>query len=248
MKKILTATLPALALLALGGCASTGAISSTEDDGVYYSSADRTTVAPPVARTQADGYGYETARVQTQTIQTTEDANPDYQGDGTQTTDNGTDYYDDSYVSGSPSGFGQPYTGPGVSTYNYTPNWSVAPSFYGSPFGYGLGMSIGFGYGGGFGGYSPFGFGYPAYAGLYDPFFSPYGYGSAFGYGLGGFGSHLGLERRLATRLTMRMAAILTVAVAITAMCMAATAVLMAIAGPLFMPMAPVTAMARVRY
>jgi hypothetical protein len=192
MKKILTATLPALALLALGGCASTGAISSTEDDGVYYSSADRTTVGPPVARTQADGYGYETARVQTQTTPPTEDANPDYQGDGTQITDNGTDYYDDSYVSGSPSGFGQPYTGPGVSTYNYTPNWSVAPSFYGSPFGYGLGMSIGFGYGGGFGGYSPFGFGYPAYAGLYDPFFSPYGYGSAFGYGLGGFGSPFG--------------------------------------------------------
>jgi hypothetical protein len=199
MKKILTATLPALALLALGGCATTGAVSSTEDDGVYYSSADRTTVAAPVAGSQTNGYGYETARVQTQTTQTTEDANPDYQGDGTQSS-TGTDYYDDSYTSASPSGFGQPYTGPGVSTYNYTPSWSVSPSFYGSPFGYGLGASIGYGYGGGFGGYSPFGYGlgYPGYAGFYDPFYSPYGFGYGsglsigFGYGLGGFGYPFG--------------------------------------------------------
>jgi len=158
---------------------------------VYYSSADRTTVTPPAARPQTDGYGYETARVQTQTTQT-EDANPDYQG-GTQASGTGTDYYDDSYTSNSPSGFGQPYTGPGVSTYNYTPSWSVSPSFYGSPFGYGAGLSLGYGLGG-FGGYSPYGygFGYPGYAGFYDPFYSPYGYGSAFslgfGYGLGGFG------------------------------------------------------------
>ncbi|MBJ6143960.1 hypothetical protein [Hymenobacter sp. BT559] len=196
MKKILTATLPALAALALGGCATTGAISSTEDDGVYYSSADRTTVTPYAARPQTDGYGYETARAQTQTTQTTEDANPDYQG-GTQGTDASTDYYDDSYTSASPSGFGQPYTGPGVSTYNYTPTWSVSPSFYGSPFGYGTGLSFGYGLGG-FGGYSPFGYGlgYPGYAGFYDPFFSPYGYGSAFslgfGYGFGGFGNPYG--------------------------------------------------------
>jgi len=196
MKKILTATLPALAALALSGCATTGAISSTEDDGVYYSSADRTTVTPYAARPQTDSYGYETARVQTQTTPATEDANPDYQG-GTQASGNGTDYYDDSYTSASPSGFGQPYTGPGVSTYNYTPNWSVAPSFVGSPFGYGMGLNLAYGYGG-FGGYSPFGYGlgYPAYAGFYDPFFSPFGYGSSFGlgfgYGLGGFGSPYG--------------------------------------------------------
>ena len=201
MKKILTATLPALALLTLGGCATTGAVSSTEDDGVYYSSADRTTVAPHAARPDT-GYGYETARVQTQTTQTSEDANPDYQGDGTTQTGSDTDYYDDSYASNSPSGFGQPYTGPGVSTYNYTPTWSVTPSFYGSPFGYGLGAGIGYGYGGGFGGYSPFGFGYPGYAGLYDPFYSPYGFGYGsglsigFGYGFGGFGYPYGFGSR----------------------------------------------------
>ena len=43
MKNLLTACLPALALLALGGCAGTSALTSSEDDGVYYSSKDRTT-------------------------------------------------------------------------------------------------------------------------------------------------------------------------------------------------------------
>jgi len=199
MKNLLTATMPALALLALGGCASTGAIPSTENDSVYYSSADRAAVAaqaPASGSYQSGGYGYESARVQTQTTQTApaaEDANPDYQGGTAQTGSTSTDYYDDSYNSTSPSGFNQPYTGPGVSTYNYTPTWSVAPAFYGSPFGYGAGLSLAYGYGG-FGGYSPFGYGYgfPGYGGFYDPFYSPfgYGYGSAFsiGFGYGGFG------------------------------------------------------------
>lgn len=193
MKNLLTATLPALALLALGGCATTGAVTSTEDDGIYYSSKDRTTVAPAAAGSQTNGYGYETARVQTQSTQAapipaTEDANPDYQG-GTTTTAGNADYYDDSYTSASPSGFGQPYSGPGVSSYNYTPNWSVSPAFYGSPFGYGTGLSLGYGYGGGFGSY-----GYPGYGGFYDPFYSPFGFGYGsglsigFGYGFGGFG------------------------------------------------------------
>ncbi|RYY19217.1 MAG: hypothetical protein EOO36_06285, partial [Cytophagaceae bacterium] len=199
MKNLLTATLPALALLALGGCATTGAVTSTEDDGVYYSSKDRTTVAtPPAPAYQRGAYdpngSYGSATTTTQ-APADENANPDYQGGSTQSgTASGTDYYDDSYNnnSASPSGFGQPYTGPGVSTYNYTPNWSVSPSFYGSPYGYGSGLSIGYGYGGGFGGYSPFGYGYPGYAGFYDPFYSPfgYGYGSGFsiGFGYGGFG------------------------------------------------------------
>ncbi|RZK63111.1 MAG: hypothetical protein EOO59_00670, partial [Hymenobacter sp.] len=202
MKNLLTATMPALALLALGGCATTGAISTTENDSVYYSSADHTTVAaqaPAAGSYQPNGYGYESARVQTQTTPAApanENANPDYQGGTAQTgtTGSSTDYYDDSYTSASPSGFNQPYAGPGVSTYNYTPSWSVSPSFYGSPFGYGAGLSLGYGYGGGFGGYSPFGYGYgyPGYGGFYDPFYSPfgYGYGSGFsiGFGYGGFG------------------------------------------------------------
>jgi len=205
MKTLFNTALPALALLALGGCATTGAVSSTENDDVYYSSKDRTTYAAPAAGPgyQSSGYqpnGYGSASTQAQTP-TSEDANPDYQGSTAQT-GTSTDYYDDNYSnynSVQPSGFGQPYTGPGVSTYNYTPSWSVAPAVYASPFGYGTGLSIGYGYGG-FGGYSPFGYGYgyPAYAGFYDPFYSPfyspwgYGYGSGlsigFGYGFGGFG------------------------------------------------------------
>jgi len=200
MKNLLTATMPALALLALGGCASTGAIPSTETDSVYYSSADRAAVAaqaPASGSRQSNGYGYESARVQTQSTQTApaaEDANPDYQGGTAQTgtTGSGTDYYDDSYNSTSPSGFNQPYTGPGVSTYNYTPTWSVSPSFYGSPFGYGAGLALGYGYGG-FGGYSPFGFGYPGYGGFYDPFYSPFGYGYGSGFSIGfGYGGGFG--------------------------------------------------------
>jgi len=205
MKTLINTALPALALLALGGCATTGAVSSTEPDDVYFSSKDRVTYAAPAAGTsyQSSGYqpnGYGSASTQTQ-VPATENANPDYQGSSTQQ-GTSTDYYDDNYTSYNsvqPSGFGQPYTGPGVSTYNYTPTWSVAPAIYGSPFGYGAGLSLGYGYGG-FGGYSPFsyGYGYPGYGGFYDPFYSPfyspfgYGYGSGlsigFGYGFGGFG------------------------------------------------------------
>ncbi|RZK94922.1 MAG: hypothetical protein EOO62_30345, partial [Hymenobacter sp.] len=177
MKTLINTALPALALLALGGCATTGAVSSTEPDDVYFSSKDRVTYAAPAAGTgyQSSGYqpnGYGSASTQTQ-VPATEDANPDYQGSTTQQ-GTSTDYYDDNYTSYNsvqPSGFGQPYTGPGVSTYNYTPSWSVSPSFYGSPFGYGTGLSLGYGYGG-FGGYSPFGYGYPGYGGFYDPFYS----------------------------------------------------------------------------
>jgi hypothetical protein len=205
MKTLINTALPALALLALGGCATTGAVSSTEPDDVYFSSKDKVTYAAPAAGTgyQSSGYqpnGYGSATTQTQ-VPASEDANPDYQGGNAQQ-GTSTDYYDDNYTSYNsvqPSGFGQPYTGPGVSTYNYTPSWSVAPMAYASPFGYGTGLSIGYGYGG-FGGYSPFGYGYgyPGYGGFYDPFYSSfyspfgYGYGSGlsigFGYGFGGFG------------------------------------------------------------
>ena len=210
MKTLINTALPALALLALGGCATTGAVSSTEPDDVYFSSKDRVTYAAPAAGTgyQSSGYqpnSYGSASTQAPAsaqAPATEDANPDYQGGTAQQGSTSTDYYNDNYTSYNsvqPSGFGQPYSGPGVSTYNYTPSWSVSPSFYGSPWGYGTGLSLGYGYGG-FGGYSPFsyGYGYPGYGGFYDPFYSSfyspfgYGYGSGlsigFGYGFGGFG------------------------------------------------------------
>jgi len=199
MKNLLTATLPALALLALGGCATSGALTtSTETDGVYYSSSDHTTAVAPTNL----GYGStgtiparaldDTAPVN---VATTDDANPDYQGGTSTTAPAGTDYYSNDYATYNASGFGQPYTGPGVSAYNYTPAWSVSPSFYGSPWGYGAGLALSYGYspfGYGYGG-SPFGYGYP-YGGFYDPFYSPYGFGYGsglslgFGYGFGGFG------------------------------------------------------------
>ncbi|QKG58466.1 hypothetical protein GKZ68_18615 [Hymenobacter sp. BRD128] len=211
MKNLLTATLPALALLALGGCATTGALTnSTENDGVYYSSSDHTTTTVPRAAAYGSS-GTIPARalddtVPAATAATTEDANPDYQGGTTQGTyATGTDYYSNSYNNGlstynpNPSGFGQPYTGPGVSAYNYSPGWSVSPSFYGSPFGYGAGLALSYGYSPFAYGYgSPFGYGYP-YGGFYDPFFSPFGYGYGSGLSIGfgyGFGA---LAIRMAT-------------------------------------------------
>ena len=200
MKNLLSATLPALALLALSGCATTGALSSTEDDGVYYSSKDRTTaVATPPAAGYQNSNDYNNS-AQATTPPVGDNANPDYQGGTAQTgTTDGTDYYDDSYSSGSPSPFGQPYTGPGVSTTNYSPSWSVAPSAFASPFGYGAGLSLAYGYGG-FGGYSPFGYGFGGYpGGFYDPFYSPFGFGYGSGLSIGfgvpfgyGFGSPFG--------------------------------------------------------
>ncbi|MGI4833091.1 MAG: hypothetical protein ACRYFK_06465 [Janthinobacterium lividum] len=225
MKNLLTATLPALALLALGGCATSGALTSTtEGDGVYYSSADKTTSNGNLNSVYAnrgynqsvagsanpDGFAYNRATnaagaaapATSAPAATTDDANPDYQGGTVAPSGNSStlgttsDYYVDNTAT-SPSGFGMPYSGPGVSTYNYSPSWSVTPSFYGSPFGYGLGLGIGYGYGGGFGGFgSPYGyggFGNPyAYSGFYDPFYSPFGYGYgsglSIGFGYGGFG------------------------------------------------------------
>lgn len=215
MKNLLTATLPAMALLALGGCASSGAlVNTTESDGVYYSSQDKTTATSSLnsvytnrsaaGAANPDGYAYSPSGTSQTAPATTDDANPDYQGGtgsategyNTSTLGASSDYYASNYYN--PSGFGVPYTGPGVSSYNYSPTWNVSPAAYGSPFGYGLGLSAVYGYGGGFGYpyggfYSPY-----AYSGFYDPFYSPFyspygfGYGSGlslgFGFGYGGFG------------------------------------------------------------
>lgn len=204
MKNLLTATMPALALLALGGCATSGALTtSTETDGVYYSSSDRTTAVAGTAPVAYGSQGTIPARALDDTTPvnraTTDDANPDYQGGTTQGGyATGSDYYSNSYNDGlsyyNPSGFNQPYTGPGVSSYSYAPVYGASPSYYGSPFGYssafGYGYSpLAFGYSPFMSyGYSPFGYG----GGFYDPFYAPYGYGSGlsigFGFGYGGFG------------------------------------------------------------
>ena len=194
MKKLLTASLPALALLALGGCAASRSVATTEDDGVYYSRQDRTTAvarAPQPAASQgrpapaADDAGQE--------------ANPDYQASsgGRQPASNAPEYYDDNYNRSydNASRFRRPYQGPTVGLAYYAPPVVFAPVYNG--FAYGSGFDN-FGYspfGGPF--YDPF-FGPVAFAGsfyqpygFYDPFF--YGFGPRFiniGFGRpwGGFG------------------------------------------------------------
>ena len=206
MKNLLTATMPALALLALGGCATSGAlVTSTETDGVYYSSSDKTTAVASPAAVAYGSQGTIPARALDDTVPaaTTDDANPDYQGGTTQGGyATGSDYYSNSYNNGlsyyNPSGFNQPYTGPGVSSYNYAPAYGASPSYYGSPYGYSSAFGLGyspFGYSPFMSyGYSPFGYGYPYGGGFYDSFYSPFGYGYGsglsigFGFGYGAFG------------------------------------------------------------
>lgn len=221
MKNLLTATLPALALLALGGCATSGALTSTtESDGVYYSSQDKTTATSKLNSVYTnrgynqsvansanpDGFAYNRATDATGTDAapaTTDDANPDYvagagtatEGYDTSTLGASSDYYANSLAANG-SGFGVPYTGPGMSSYNYSSAVSNYSPFYGSPYGAGLGYGAFGGYGYPYGGlYSPYaysGFYDPFYSPGYSPFYSPFGYGSglslAFGFGYGGFG------------------------------------------------------------
>ncbi|WP_046243629.1 hypothetical protein [Hymenobacter terrenus] len=194
MKNLLTACLPALALFALGGCAGTTALTSSEDDGVYYSSKDHTTAIVSTAPAPAT---------------TDEAANPDYNGSTAKSSprqSSGSDqYYDDSYT------YMRGAQGPGLSYYTpYTPYtslsyggvygwggpaWGVSPYAYGgfydpfyspfySPFGYGYGsgISISFGRSWGYGGFGrPYGYGYGSF---YDPYYysSPF-YGGYYGRG-----------------------------------------------------------------
>lgn len=203
MKNLLTACLPAVALLALGGCAGTSALTSTEDDGVYYSSKDRTSMV--------------VSQVPSLAPATTSDeaTNPDYNGGTTRQNSQGSgsdQYYDNTYtyMRGVPSYSSATYYGPGVNYYTpYTPytslnmgyGWGGAygmspfgyDPFYSPFYGYGSGMSISFGFGrpwgyGGFGGYgySPYGYGYGG--GFYDPFY----YNSRFYGGYYGGGGYYG--------------------------------------------------------
>ena len=173
MKKLLTACLPALALFALGGCAGTSALTSSEDDGVYYSSKDRTTAVVSTAPTS-----------------TNEAANPDYNGNANSPTarqsGSSDEYYDNSYTYMQ----GVQYTSPGVSYYTpYSPYTTLS---------YGMGS-----YGmGGFGGFPPYGAGFydPFFDPFYSPFNNPFGYGFgpsiSFGFGRPwGYGRGFGYGR-----------------------------------------------------
>ena len=198
MKNSLSHLLPALALLTLGGCAGTGALSTTENDGVYYSSKDRTIQnatasaagTAPAEQLQSDG----------------EISNPDYatEGQRSSTVTESTEYYDDDYAYSSRiRRFHQPYYrsfGYGYNDFVYADPFWYGGSPYGSSF-YDPFWGPGYGYGGsfvniniGFG--SPWGWGYNpwrygrgfGYGGLYDGY--GYGYGGYGGYGYGGFGGY----------------------------------------------------------
>ncbi|PJJ48469.1 hypothetical protein [Hymenobacter chitinivorans] len=188
MKSILNTVLPAMALLALGGCASTSALTSTESDGVYYSSKDRTIYNEPVGSTasaQDNTSGGSSA--------TDAETNPDYasSGNSSSSKSGGSEYYDDDY---SYSARIRRFHQPAYRSFSY----GYYDPFYSDPFWYG-GSAYSY-YGGG---YSPYGWGPGYYGSYYDPFYSPYGYGntaviinigfgrpyySPWGYGYGGYG------------------------------------------------------------
>ncbi|MCC3155947.1 hypothetical protein LJ737_01770 [Hymenobacter sp. 15J16-1T3B] len=190
MKHIPTHLLPAIALLALGGCATTGGLTTTEPDGVYYSSKDRTTeVAPVASANQSAEYA------------ATDDpnavANPDYQDGRSKSRGTASDeYYDDdfdySYYARTRryNGLGMGYSLSYVDPYWYRPTFIYNDPFFYSPYGYGYsyspwydpfwgpsygGVSISIGWG--LGGWGPWG----PYGGYYG---RPWGYG---GYGWGGY-------------------------------------------------------------
>lgn len=177
MKKLLTASLPALALLALGGCSATRSVATTEDDGVYYSSKDRTTAVVRPAPAPQPEAAPASPTTDGATDSDSEATNPDYQATDTRRQARNTpEYYDDSYSSSSyddDSRFRRPYAGPTVGLAYYSPPVVFAPAVvsYGFP-AYG-------GFGGGF--YDPYysSFASPFYNpyAFYDPFFSPFGYG-----------------------------------------------------------------------
>ena len=155
MKNLLTAFLPALALLALGGCASTAGLATSEDDGVYYSSKDRTTAIVREAPAQEPSPSANEA------------ANPDYNGN--------TASAPASQASGSDEYYDNTYTYMrGVPDYGVT---NYVPYSQYTSIGYGVGP---FGYGGGIGGY-----GYGGFDNFYDPFYSPFYSPFGFGYGSG---------------------------------------------------------------
>lgn len=162
MKNFLPALLPALALLTLGGCVGTSALTSTESDGVYYSSKDKTTLVASAAPASYEEGSYEAT--------TDEAANPDYNGDASSSNarSGSSEYYDEDYgYSTRIRRFHQPYRGTGLGYYDLA---------YTDPFWYGGGGYYG-------GAFSPYG-------GFYDPFYSPYAFGGGSFINIGfGFGN-----------------------------------------------------------
>lgn len=196
MKNYLPRLLPALALLTLGGCAGTSNLSTTENDGVYYSSQDRT-IQNATASVADQG------PVETQSAD--EISNPDYAAgqNRTSTVTETTEYYDEDYAYSSRiRRFHQPYYrgfGYGYNDFVFAdPFWYGGPSYYGSAFydpffgpAYGFGgnfinINIGFGRPWGYG-YNPWRYGRGFGNGFYDSYYGGYGYGYR---GFGGFGGN----------------------------------------------------------
>ncbi|TGE05504.1 hypothetical protein [Hymenobacter fodinae] len=203
MKKSIHSVLPALALLTLGGCAGTSGLTTTESDGVYFSSKDR--VSAPVAMQSATA-----DQGQSDASNPGDVANPDYNGNSSSAAGS-TEYYDNGYSYAERlRRFHQPaYRSLGMGYYDFAytdPFWYGGPAYsyypgmysrFGSPFydpfyspywGGGSFISISFGRPW----YRPFGYGYGY--GPYDAYgYGGYGYGYGGYYGgLGGFGNYYG--------------------------------------------------------
>lgn len=221
MKNLLTAALPAVVLLALSGCAGTAGLATSEDDGVYYNSNDRTTASAPAAgyangsatgryqnQNQGGSYnngagsangGYNNQPTPAQT-QTDEAANPDYNGSTGNAQNGGSDQY---YNGGTAAnngngnydqGYNNGYNNGRSSARFRSPYAGPGVAYYAPPMWapYNVIAVPSYGWGGGYCGFSPYG-GYG-----YDPFYSGfsgpgYGYGSGFSISFGyGFGGGFG--------------------------------------------------------
>ncbi|GAB3299498.1 hypothetical protein [Hymenobacter tenuis] len=206
MKNLIPSVLPALALLTLGGCAGTSYISTTENDGVYYSSKDQTTAVAPAVASTAPGVVDEGVAASPDDV-----VNPDYTGTTSARSGGSTEYYDDDYYYTSRlRRFHQvPYRGLGLGYYDmvYTdPFWyggapyaAWGPAAYYDPFfspywgGSFVNVNISFGRPWyrpwGYGAYSPYDYGY-GYG--YGRPWGGYGYGNGFYGGGGHYGGFYG--------------------------------------------------------
>ena len=157
MKKILSTCLPAPGSAHPGQLRQHVYLTTTEDDGVYYSSKDRTT-QNATASTAPYGQSGTTAPADQPADEAT---NPEYRSGSSGSSGSGrsSDYYDEDYgYAARIRRFHQPmYRG---FSYGYYDVVYADPFYYGG------------------GGYSPFGWG-SGYGSYYDPFYSPYGYGGS---------------------------------------------------------------------
>ncbi|WP_460576092.1 hypothetical protein [Hymenobacter coalescens] len=204
MKHIPATLLPALALLTLGGCATTNGLTTTEPDGIYYSSKDRTSAVATAAAADASS-DYSAATEDPDAV-----ANPDYQENSRRSRGTASDeYYEDDFdysyyarrrrYNGLGMGYGLSYVDP----FWYRPTFVYNDPFFYSPFAYSawndpfwgpgwyagpaVSINVGWGFGGWgpWGGYRPYGFG--GYnRGFWDGYYSGlYGGGGWYGGGWG---------------------------------------------------------------